>query len=156
MSYFTSHIMGDIGDTEYYIHIFSLHCTVSSSFKIPKVKDFQFLSSLFTSKLSPFHSHSHTKIFYLLIIITFLSFDHLSLHLTPITLFSHHFFHQKCGRGVMNWVRLDETYVGDWEDDAPHGLGEHIWGNSASIGISIFTCFIHSFFGLQSFMILFS
>ena len=36
MSYFTSHIMAEIGDTEYYIHIFSLHCTLSSSFKIPQ------------------------------------------------------------------------------------------------------------------------
>lgn len=43
--------------------------------------------------------------------------------------YSTHLLFQKCGRGVMNWVRLDETYLGDWEDDAPHGLGEHIWGN---------------------------
>ena len=28
----------------------------------------------------------------------------------------------------MSWLSLDETYLGDWRDDMPHGHGEHIWG----------------------------
>lgn len=29
----------------------------------------------------------------------------------------------------MNWITVDEVYLGDWINDKPHGLGEHIWGN---------------------------
>ena len=28
----------------------------------------------------------------------------------------------------MTWLTLDESYMGDWKDDLPHGKGEHIWG----------------------------
>ena len=28
----------------------------------------------------------------------------------------------------MTWASIDETYLGDWKNDLPHGEGEHIWG----------------------------
>lgn len=35
---------------------------------------------------------------------------------------------KKSGRGVMLWRDVDEVYLGDWLNNAPHGEGEHIWG----------------------------
>ena len=39
---------------------------------------------------------------------------------------------KKCGRGVMVWKDVDEMYLGEWENDLPHGYGEHIWAESSA------------------------
>lgn len=31
------------------------------------------------------------------------------------------------GHGTMNWVTKGQVYNGEWSDDLPNGLGEHVW-----------------------------
>eukprot|EP00597_Dinobryon_sp_UTEXLB2267_P012910 CAMPEP_0170112662 /NCGR_PEP_ID=MMETSP0020_2-20130122/9312_1 /TAXON_ID=98059 /ORGANISM="Dinobryon sp., Strain UTEXLB2267" /LENGTH=831 /DNA_ID=CAMNT_0010338641 /DNA_START=18 /DNA_END=2513 /DNA_ORIENTATION=- len=41
---------------------------------------------------------------------------------------------KKCGLGIMQWRATDELYSGQWENDEPHGTGEHIWGEGTMKG----------------------